>query len=107
MKAFQKNSILFLAGLIVIVAGSLAYLFLTGGTSPQPKVVARSTPTPTTAAPVTQTPASSPTPEKPCSSKQRDFQMGVAFPDWGPPPYGQSDPKRPTNLPTINTKTPP
>src|SRR5712691_1623942 len=105
MKAFQKNSILFLAGLIVIVAGSLAYLFLTGGTSPQPKVVARSTPTPTTAVPVTPTPALSPTPEQSCSSKQRNFQMGIAFPDWGTTAYGESDTKWLTELPDMQAKT--
>ena len=42
---------------------------------------------------------------KPCNSKQRKFQMGVAFPDWGTTAYGESDTKWLAELPAMQTGT--
>src|SRR5258708_988563 len=101
MRSYQKNSVLLLIGIIVIVSASLVYLFTAGKTSTdqhagERPIAARHTP----AAELSQS-----HPEKPCSSKQRDFQMGVAVPDWGATAYGASDTKWVTELPQMQKET--
>jgi hypothetical protein len=103
MKSFfiQKNSILLLLGIIVIVSASLVYLFTAGKAALQQSDV-----TPTATAPYTpQAELSQARPAKPCSLKQRDFQMGIAFPQWGPTAYGQNDAKWVTELPDMRAQT--
>ena len=101
MRSYQKNSSLLLVGIIVIVSASLVYLFMTGNLLTQLPSVER--PTVVQSTPVVE--LSQARPVKPCSSKQRDFQMAVAFPDWGTTAYGESDTKWLTELPHIQTKT--
>jgi hypothetical protein len=103
MKSFfiQKNSILLLLGIIVIVSASLVYLFTAGKAALQQSDV-----TPTATAPYTpQSELSQARPAKSCSLKQRDFQMGIAFPQWGPTAYGQNDAKWVTELPDMRAQT--
>jgi hypothetical protein len=100
MKAFQRNNVLIVAGIIVIVGASIVYLFTTGFTSTQSHNVV----TPTSAATPTVTlfthlpELSQPRAVKACSSKQRNFQMGIAFPDWGTTAYDATDTKWLTGL---------
>jgi len=98
----QKNSVLLLLVLIVMVSASLVYLFTAGRALLQQPAM---TPTPSAVSytPLAQLAESHPT--KPCRSKQRDFQMGIAFPQWGTTAYGESDAKWLTELPNINTQT--
>ena len=100
MKSFfiQKNSFLLLLGAIVILSAGLVYLFTTGHAS----VLQPATMTPTANMPYT--PIAQLHPSTPCSSKQRNFQMGVAFPQWSPTAYGTSDTKWLTELPTMRTQ---
>ncbi|GAC1313130.1 MAG: hypothetical protein NVSMB27_49250 [Ktedonobacteraceae bacterium] len=103
MKSFfiQRNTFLLLLGIIVIVSASLVFLFTAGNTLLQPAVV---TPTPnpiyTPLAKLSQAP-----PVKPCNAKQRDFQAGIAFPQWGPTAYGENDTKWLTELPQMRAQT--
>ncbi len=101
MRSYQKNSVLLLIGIIVIVSASLVYLFTAGNTSTQQHAVGR----PTVARHTPLAELSQTHPVKPCSSKQRDFQMGVAFPDWGTTAYGESDTKWLTELPDMQKET--
>src|SRR5258708_10131053 len=101
MRSYQKNSVLLLIGIIVIVSASLVYLFTAGKTSTQQHAVER----PTVARHTPLAELSQSHPVKPCSSKQRDFQMGVAFPDWGATAYGASDTKWLTELPHMQKET--
>src|SRR5438876_756344 len=102
MKAFfiQRNTFLLLLGIIVIVSASLVLLFTAGNTLLQPAVV---TPTPkplyTPLAKLSQAP-----PVKPCNAKKRDFQMGIAFPQWGPTAYGENDTKWLAELPQMRAQ---
>lgn len=114
MRVFQRYSILLLVGIVLIVSGSLIYLFITGdarNTSTQQATNTGTTPhdgSKTAVVGLTNTPATSepkPLPAKPCSSKQRNFQMGVAFPDWGTTAYGASDTKWLTELPAMQAGT--
>src|SRR5260370_13238835 len=101
MRSYQKNSVLLLIGIIVIVSASLVYLFTAGKTSTTEHAVER----PTVARHPPLAELSQSHPVKPCSSKQRDFQMGVAFPDWGTTAYGASDTKGLTELPDMQKET--
>src|SRR5947209_6593660 len=88
-------------GFIVITSASLAYLLMVGNTSTQQHGVAR----PTVALHTRAAELSHTRPSKPCNSKQRKFQMGVAFPDWGTTAYGESDTKWLAELPAMQTGT--
>lgn len=102
MKSVQKNSFLLLLGIIVIVSASLVYLFTAGRALIQPSTLA----TPTAKAsstPLAELPQARPL--KACSSKQRNFQMGMAFPQWGPTAYSEQDAKWLTELPDMRTQT--
>ncbi len=102
MKSVQKNSLLLLLVTIVIVSASLVYLFTSGRAFIQKSAIA----TPTAKAPDTPiAEVAQSRPPKPCSSKQRNFQMGVAFPDWGTTAYSESDTKWLAELPVMQTKT--
>ena len=85
----------------MIACASLVYLVTAGNTSAQQQAAERSTVTRST--PVAE--LSQPRPAKPCRSKQRDFQMGVAYPDWGAMAYGESDTKWLTELPNMQAET--
>jgi hypothetical protein len=74
----QKNSFLLLLGIIVIVSARMVYLFTAGKAALQ-----QSDMTPIAAVPYSpQLELSQARPAEQCSSKQRDFQMGVAFPQF-------------------------
>src|SRR6266568_8793970 len=93
MNALHKLRVLLVVGIIVVMGASLGYVVLTTvNTSTQHPVAKKA---PTTTLKSTATLGTNPTevtepPVKPCSSKQRDFEMGVAFPDWGTTAYGES-----------------
>ena len=104
-----RYSVLLLVGIILIVSGGLVYLFIkgdTGSTSTQQQTSTR-----TTLHEGSKTAGVGPDNSrvshaaKPCSSKQRNFQMGVAFPAWGTTAYGPSDTKWINELPDMQTKT--
>ncbi len=104
MKQFfiQKNSVLLLLGIIVVVSASLAYLIVAGNAFFQPGATA----TPTAQVPSTPLAALTEAPQpKACSSTHRSFQMGVAFPQWGPTAYSESDAKWLTELPEMQAQT--
>jgi hypothetical protein len=98
----QKNSFLLLLMGIFVVSGSLVYLFISsnGFTAP-PSMV---TPTTTGVVALKTQPSQLP-PPKPCSSKRRDFPLGIAYPDWGTPAYGESDTTWLTELQNTRTQT--
>lgn len=103
MKSFfiQKNSFLLLLVVIVIVSISLVYLFTAGKADTQQSTVAPTVTVPSTPlAELTQA-----RPAKPCNMKQRDFQMGIAFPQWNPTGYGQNDAKWITELSDMRKQT--
>ena len=86
----------------IIVSGSLASLLLSG-CSQQTQTI---TPTPTRA--ISSTPRDSgtvTTSAKPCTLKQRDFEMGIAFPQWNPTAYSKSDNEWMTELPQLRQQT--
>jgi len=95
----RRNGFLLVLGVLVILSAGLVYLFLTGDAS----VLQPATVTPTANMPYT--PIAQLPPSKPCSSKQRNFQMGVAFPQWSSTAYSSSDTKWLTELPTMRTQT--
>jgi hypothetical protein len=102
MNSIQKNSVLLILGVIVIVSASLVFLFTAGKALLRPVAVV--TPTPK----LLYTPLaelSDSRPSKPCGSKQRDFQMGIAFPQWGLTAYGENDTKWLAELPDLQTQT--
>ena len=102
MNSIQKNSVLLILGVIVIVTASLVFLFTAGKALLQPVAVVAPTPKPlyTPLAELSES-----RPSKPCGSKQRDFQMGIAFPQWGPTAYGENDTKWLAELPDLQTQT--
>src|SRR6266699_2756620 len=107
MNAFHKLRVLLVVGIIVVMGASLGYVVLTTVNTSTQHPVAKH---PTTTLKPTATLGTNPTevtepPVKPCSSKQRDFQMGVAFPDWGTTAYGESDTKWLTELPNMQKET--
>ncbi|MDQ2713353.1 MAG: hypothetical protein M3Z08_00395 [Chloroflexota bacterium] len=97
----QKSSLLLLLMGILII-GSLVYLFISSNVFTAPSATVTPTGTVPLALKVPPTPLH---PPKPCSSKVRDFQMGVAFPDWGPTAYSESDTRWLTELQTLRTQT--
>ncbi len=108
MNAFHKLRVLLVVGIIVVMGASLGYVVLTTINTSTQHPVAKLDPTTTLKS--TATLGTNPTevtepPVKPCSSKQRDFQMGVAFPDWGTTAYGESDAKWLAELPGMQTGT--
>ena|SRR5438552_9148320 len=99
MNAYHKYRVLLVVGIIIVMGASLVYVFTLGNTSTQHTVAK---PTATIGLRPTETVEFVP---KPCGSKQRTFQMGVSFPDWGTMGYGESDVKWLTELPVMQTKT--
>lgn len=101
MKAYQRNSILFLAVLIVIVGASLVYLIISGNSSSQAQSLTNGGKNALHAS------ESSPFLEKtkPCASKGRPVEMGVAFPDYGQGAYGPGDINWNNELPQMKEKT--
>jgi len=92
---------------MVVMGASLVYVFTIGNTSTQHPVVALA---PTASLKSTATLGTSPKEVteqlvKPCGSKQRNFQMGIAFPDWGTTAYGEGDTKWLAELPGMQTGT--
>ncbi len=86
----------------MIIGVSMMYLFTTSNAvTQQPN---RSTQT-TKVLYTHQTELTPSPPPKACSSKQRNFQTGVAFPQWGSMAYGESDTKWLTELPDMRTQT--
>src|SRR5260221_7228465 len=102
MNSIQKNSVLLILGVILIVSASLVFLFTAGKALLWPVAVVTPTPKPlyTPLAELSDSRSS-----KPCGSKQRDFQMGIAFPQWGPTAYGENDTKWLAELPDLQTQT--
>jgi hypothetical protein len=107
MNASHTVRVLLVAAIIAVMGASLVYVILTMNTEvPHPASRQAST----TALHSTATPATRPTQltvraAKPCGSKQRAFQMGVAFPDWGTTAYGESDAKWLAELPQMQAGT--
>jgi len=102
MNSIQKNSVLLILGVILIVSASLVFLFTAGKALLWPVAVVTPTPKPLYT-PLAE--LSDSRPSKPCGSKQRDFQMGIAFPQWGPTAYGENDTKWLAELPDLQTQT--
>lgn len=108
MNAFHKYKVLLVLGIIVVMVASLVYVVFTTGIISTQHTVANVEPTATlesTVTPVTHPAEVTESQAKPCISKQRDFQMGVAFPDWGTTAYGESDTKWLAELPGMQTGT--
>ena len=108
MNVFHKLRVLLVVGIIVVMGASLVYVILTMGNISAPHLVTNQESTTTLKSTVTTLTTPSvvtQTPVKPCQSKQRDFQMGIAFPDWGSTAYGESDTKWLTELPGMQTGT--
>lgn len=106
MKAYQRNSILFVAVLIVIMGASFVYLMISGNPSSQAKTLTDGGGSTN----ASYSSESSPSPEKtakpkPCESKGRSFEMGIAFPDWGHQAYAATDTKWLSELPQMKAKT--
>jgi len=99
-KTFQKNSFLFLLGGIIVISASLVYLFTAGRALEQQPEAAPTTIPFTPIAELSQSRAPAP-----CNAKQRDFQMGVAFPQWGTDAYSERDAKWLTELSNMRTQT--
>ncbi|HKF38039.1 MAG TPA: hypothetical protein VKB35_14180, partial [Ktedonobacteraceae bacterium] len=98
----QKKSFLLLLGIGIVGSASLAYLFVAGNTSVQSPAVA----TPTATVAFTPLAGLTPTlPPKSCRETRRPFQMGVAFPQWGPTAYGASDGQWLAELPEMQKQT--
>jgi hypothetical protein len=98
----QKKSFLLLLGGIVVVSANLVYLFTAGNAFIQQSDRA------TTTSKVSNTPItelSQLPPPRACNAKQRHFQMGVAFPQWGPTAYGEDDTKWLAEMPVMHTQT--
>ena len=108
MNAFHKYKFLLVLGIIIVMGASLVYVvFKTGNVSTQHSVgnVGPTATLDSTVTPATRLTEVTEPPAKPCSSKQRNFQMGVAFPDWGTTAYGESDTKWLAELPAMQTGT--
>src|SRR5579871_5144832 len=106
MKAYQRNSIVFVAVLIVIVGASFVYLIISGNPSSQAKTLTNGGGSTN----ASHNSESSPSPEKtakpkPCESKGRSFEMGIAFPDWGHQAYATTDVKWLSELPQMKART--
>lgn len=105
MNAYHKYKVLLVVGIIVVMGASLVYVFTIGNTSTQHTVAKPTAMLEPTATLGTRPTETTELVAKPCSSKQRDFQMGIAFPDWGTTAYGESDVKWLTQLQTMQTTT--
>src|SRR5215831_19142865 len=105
MNAYHKLRVLLVAGIIVVMGASLVYVVLTMGNTTAPHTVTKLDPTKAlkSTTPLATTPTAPP--PKPCSSKQREFQMGIAFPDWGTTAYGEGDAKWLAELPGMQAGT--
>lgn len=104
MKDFfiQKNSLLLLLGGIVLISTTLTCIFTAGNAFIQQPAIA----TPTATAPYTTlAELAQARPLKACNAKQRQFQMGIAFPQWGATAYSEHDAKWLTELPDMRTQT--
>lgn len=104
MKSFfvQKNTLLFLLGSIVIVSASLIFLFTAGNTLIQGPATEIPTPKSQTIPP---TELGESRPMKLCNAKRRNFQAGIAFPQWTPTGYGENDTKWLEELPAMRAQT--
>jgi hypothetical protein len=105
MKAYQRNSILFLAVLIVIVGASFVYLIISGNPSSQAQSLTNGG-----SKNALHASESSSSPEKtaaprPCAAKGRPVELGIAFPDYGHGAYGQGDTNWNNELPQMKEKT--
>ena len=102
MKNFfiQKNSLLLLLGGIVIISTTLTCIFTAGNAFIQQPAIATPTAPYTPLAELAQS-----RPPKACNAKQRHFQMGVAFPQWGATAYSEKDANWLTELPDMRTQT--
>src|SRR5436190_12054412 len=84
----QKNSLIFLLGSVLIFGTTLVSLFIAfDGIAQQPNRTTQRTK-------VSQTPVLTLKPSSPpaiCQLKQRDFETGVASPQWSPMAYSESD----------------
>jgi hypothetical protein len=98
----RKNSFLLLLGGIVLVSASIVYVLITSNVLSQP--ASRAMPT-ASVHDTSNAELSQARPQKPCSLKQRDFQMGVSFPQWTPAGYGDSDSKWQTELSVMRAQT--
>ncbi len=108
MNAFHKLRLLLVGGIIVVMGASLVYALLTMGNISASHPVTNQLSTPELKPTATQKTNPTEITEhlvKPCSSKQREFQMGVVFPDWGTTAYGESDTKWLAELPRMQTRT--
>jgi hypothetical protein len=101
MKPFfvQKNSFLLLLLGIVVISASAVYLF-TAENAIMPRTTGSSTAVYPPLAKLTPS-----LPAKACASTQRNFQKGIAFPQWGSTAYGERDAKWLTELPEMRTQT--
>src|SRR5207249_4016175 len=91
-----------------VMGASLLYVLLTMGNISTSHPVTNQLPTTTVTAPATPKTKLKEVAEqqvKPCGSKQREFQMGIAFPDWGTTAYGESDTKWLAESPRMQTRT--
>ena len=96
----HRNIFLLLLAVIVIVSVTLVYLFTAGY-----DLIQQPSGSVTPTAKLPYTPIAEFHPAQPCSSKQRYFQMGVAFPQWSPTGYGTADTKWLTELQDMRTQT--
>lgn len=99
----QKSGFLLLLGGMVIFDTFLAYLFV-GGRGIWQQFIGENTTAPqgvvTPAQEIAQI-----RPQPPCKLKQRDFQMGVAYPQWQTTGYGENDASWLTALPAMRSQT--
>lgn len=109
MRAFQRYSVLLLVGVVLIASIGLVYLSIAGeagkATRHQANGTTSSSGSRTAVAHTPVTPTLTPTPKPACDSKQRSFQMGIAYPDWGTTSYGPTDTKWLTGLSVMQAET--
>ena len=98
----QKNSLVLLVGSVLIVGITMIYLVVAfDGIAQQPN-------RPVVSKKVSQKPVPTSTPTSPpaaCHLKQRNFETGVAFPQWSPTAYSESDTSWLRGLRDIRTQT--
>lgn len=101
-KFIQKNSLFFLLGSVLIFGITMLYLFIAlDGITQQPNRAAVSTK-------VSHIPVLTLTPSSPraaCHLKKRNFETGVAFPQWNSMAYSESDTIWLRGLRDIRTQT--
>ncbi len=98
----RKVSFLFFLVGIAILGSTLTYLLTagTGSTSQSASVTSTVTVPHTPISQLKPTP-----PSKGCSVVQRNFEMGMAFPQWTPDGYGDGDAKWLTELPELQVQS--